>query len=278
MQKHGIKRSPSEFKELRKQWRQAKKEAEDAERERERQERSLAVVQHHHQQTHHHQHPQMQGMIPVSSNGAHHPSYMLGMTTTSYEQAMSMGTIRRRGSQPYPSPHHPVTGYGYAPRGSLSYEDDHYGGLPSPVEDVQRSYPAHSHAPHAAEYEDDVYNHHPYAGHPASAPAADSWHHARMQMSMASAVGRESLQQQQQASYFPPTPTSANAPSWEPHPHAQHVISSVDDEEPLLTSHVSLGNNTLPRDSTLLTALPGFPPNGGREEVGGVERWEQGDV
>ncbi|KAI0692438.1 hypothetical protein BC835DRAFT_1211694, partial [Cytidiella melzeri] len=29
MQKHGSKRSPAEFKELRKQWRQAKKEAED---------------------------------------------------------------------------------------------------------------------------------------------------------------------------------------------------------------------------------------------------------
>ena len=180
-----------------------------------------------------------------------------------------MGAIRRRGSQPYPTSHHPAAGYAYAAaRNGMAFDEEHYvgNGLPSPVEDVQRSYHPHPHAAHH-EFEDDMYNHHtnPYAGHPSSAPAGDSWHHARLQMTMA---GRESLQQQQPA-YFPPTPTSAGAPSWDQHPH---------DDEPLLTNHVSLGSNTLPRDSTLLTALPGFPTNGGREDVVGVERWEQGDV
>lgn len=282
----------AEFKELRKQWRQAKKEAEDAERERERQERAamVAAQQHHHHHQHHHHNPQLQGILPIGANGAHHPSYMLGVDPA-YEHAMNIGAMRRRGSQPYPSPHHPAAGYAYAAaRGGMSYEEEHYvgGGLPSPVEDVQRSYHAHPHAQHP-EYEDEMYNHHhPYAGHPSSAPAADSWHHTRLQMGIVSAPGRGSLQQQQQAhahavqqqqqaSYFPPTPTSASAPAWDPHPHAQQM-SAVEDEEPLLTNHVSLGNNTLPRDSTLLTALPGFGgSNGGREETG-VERWEQGDV
>ena len=89
--RHGITAPPAEFKELRKQWRMQKKEAEEAERERERQERLgfPAIPTHQHP----HAHTQNSGMQPyniyhpVSPVVASVPVGMAGMG------GMSMGGV-----------------------------------------------------------------------------------------------------------------------------------------------------------------------------------------
>lgn len=337
----------AEFKELRKQWRQAKKEAEDAERELERQERTAIAnahsSMHHSHHSHHHPHHHALGIASMmSSSGAapglvggtgnsyglpslHSPEtpYELGPLSSSAGVVGmgGVGSLRRRGSQPYPSPHvshhtpHQHHANHYAPyanphhqRGSMSYPpEDEYGataGLPSPVEDAR-----YQQQQQQQDYEEEMY-----------------YQQQRQQQ-------HRQQQQQQQQSYFPPTPTSATAPgpAWEhshppqhqhahsspttlpslashSHPHTLPALSSLSnhshslpslashnmssptlaystEDEPSLVSHVSLGSNRLPPDSTLLTALPGYHQQGNRDHQQGVvmgvglgdERWE-GDV
>ena len=83
-------------------------------------------------------------------------------------------------------------------------------------------------------------------------------------------------------------PSQLSGPGWPPHqPHAVHASAHTPqipsqhhtpehvhqpDDEPLLTSHVSLGSNRLPPDSTLLTPLPGYEP----EAEHGAAAWGTG--
>ncbi|KAK7686285.1 hypothetical protein QCA50_010509 [Cerrena zonata] len=79
MQKHGQKRSPAEFKELRKQWRQQKKEADEAERQREREQRHMnAYALQHNTSSHHLSHPHINPSHHLSHPHAHltHPSQL----------------------------------------------------------------------------------------------------------------------------------------------------------------------------------------------------------
>lgn len=245
---------------------------------------------------------------------SHHHSHP-SLHDAAYGDAITLGALRRRGSQPYPSPHathhnphshHNQQHHGYgsvsyaSSRGSLSYPaEDEYagvGGLPSPVEDSRYHHSQYAGQQEPFEEEQQLY--HRSAHH--SSPV-DNWHRG--------STGGQQQQQQQQISlanattgsaagarggsaaanaYFPPTPTSASAPTWDVPSHPSHAseqslpslasmngmmgVPAMGDnvdvgDEPLLASHVSLGSNRLPPDSTLLTSLPGFQ----REE----ERWEQ---
>lgn len=196
-----------------------------------------------------------------------------------YEMAVNAGALRRRGSQPYPSPHsmthspHAMTHAHHAqqamaqssPR-SIYSSQEAAGGLQYPEE----------------EYESQDYHERQPQAHQAQVPQSP------IEERYAS-----------EGEYYLERPSFAQQRSWElpplaqPHPqHSQtHLIgpgyaqaedtpSSVEnaiepevggDGEPLLTSqgHVSLGSNRLPPNSTLLTPLPGFPRY--EQEEG---RWE----
>lgn len=193
----------------------------------------------------HHQQQQQQLSPTLLSSGyssSYHTqdsSYPDGSSAANSSAAM----LRRRGSQPYPSPHAHYASYHQ--RSSISYpSEDDYAHSGSPVEEDQV-------------YEDEVFYR-----------QQQQQQHARAQQ--AQQQSSQGAQGQQQANYFPPTPTSAG---WEHTSHPAHEMHAMGmggnmgqlaypdedaQEEPLLTSHVSLGSNRLPPDSTLLTALPGF--------------------
>lgn len=276
MQKHGSKRSPggrflfaslqvttiltlhSEFKELRKQWRQAKKEAEENEREREREARAALSL--HHAS---HQHPID---LPPHLRGEGH--------------LRGDGLVVRQGSRrrislvdPYPDPHgfpphHPphhsnpphasgLYGYGsaaldnsstqarfgmHAAADELRYSHHLGQEIPPEMSPYYRQHQGEATGPGGAWHTNDLRHHQ----HPS--------HHG-MSMSLPSSRPIH------QASYFHHQP-SHSSPTHYNLSQEQHQAADEELDEPLLTSHVSLGSNRLPPDSTLLTPLPGFVPDG----------------
>ena len=218
-----------------------------------------------------------------------------------YELAMGMGALRRRGSQPYPSPHslthspHTLAhsqGH-HSPRsiystqsGGLAYAEDEYDGYeyqdsqsqPQPSQSQHHNQPPPPQSPQEDRYgaEGDYY----------SERTQPHSHHQQRTWDIAPSL----------ASFSTPHPQTAQslslATQGHPQPHGHlagpglvQVESSSpttgntvgaelpSDSEPLLTSqgHVSLGSNRLPPNSTLLTPLPGFR---GYEPTQHAERWD----
>lgn len=268
MQKHGAKRSPGEFKELRKQWRQAKKEADEQVRERERE-----------VQTHTHQHSQHPHMIPHPSHG--YPHEFDHHTLTSRH-------TRRRSLDPYPDPHGmpPHHGYSLPSPMSATFPSSSYGlagpgleryGMPSPTEIDELRYP---------EEDPGLYrsSHHQPSQHAQGPMHGDNsiggWPQSDLRHGHPSSLGQLNVgtprgasahsfyNPASQAPTLPPAHTFLASPASPgllgqpplPAGHAQGQFSAHQQEQelPQLAAHVSLGHNRLPPDSTLLTALPGY--------------------
>ncbi|KAH8104141.1 hypothetical protein BXZ70DRAFT_905239 [Cristinia sonorae] len=348
MQKHGTKRSPGEFKELRKQWRQAKKEAEEADRQRERHELARAqAVAHAHAHAHHTahhglahpSHPHLSPHHPqhaphhlsqlhhISPTQSHHlpNSYghsVLGHVASvpisiQHQQQMNQqqllmnrhaitaadgeflpshqspdGYNGMSQSLQYPSPA-PYLREGAYPRSAPSdtfstrlggeYRDGYatYGNGRSPpalygtsgVIRGQRRRVSTIHSP----YPDPHGSGYGYGSVEQQPPRYNNGT-SNEDASADQLVDMYRSQTQTHRSNDTPThPSQLTGPGWPPHqsqssghtPQQQHIPSShhtpehvhQQDDEPLLTSHVSLGSNRLPPDSTLLTPLPGYEPD-----------------
>ncbi|KAI0792186.1 hypothetical protein C8Q75DRAFT_732021 [Abortiporus biennis] len=262
MQKHGSKRSPNEFKELRKQWRQAKKEHDEAERERERASRTMSAIHAHHSHAHH----------PYELRGAE--GHLRG------DGLVARHVPRRRISlvDPYPPPHAFPTHQMHSPPSQLPYgysttQNLNSGvldnsatnvprylvestGVPSPElryppppQQQQQLEPEVGHGGVGVEMPS--YFRQPQPQPPSQTPiehlsSAGVWHTSDMRH------GQAGLR-----SYLPPS-SSPPQSQYLPHPNNQQPEEEL--EEPLLTSHVSLGQNRLSPTSTLLTPLPGYQP------------------
>lgn len=262
----------AEFKELRKQWRQAKKEADEQVRERER-ERATQV------QVHAHEHSQHAHMIPHPAHGYPHDFDHHTLTTRH---------TRRRSLDPYPDPHGMAThhGYGSLPSPmSATFSPSSYGlagpgleryNMPSPTELEELRYPEES----SGLYRSSHHQHSQHGqGHMHEDNNVGGWPQSDLRHGHPSSLGPLNVgpprggsvhpffNPASQAPSLPPAhtflpPTSPGLISQPPLPtgHAQGQFSTHQQEQelPQLAAPVSLGHNRLPPDSTLLTALPGF--------------------
>lgn len=307
--------APLEFKELRKKWRQEKKEAEEADRERDRAEQA-----------------QMMAMRDMQHQYAQHAPM------AEYDHH---GFVRRRMSMvegPYPDPHahtgpHSLPNHSYmhsamqrqpsvssfgGPQSAPAYGglqgpgigmDARYG-LPSPADEVQPfRYPHSAHPsgqvlpslsiPHHAQDEDMYYRQttmqtqsdlvgpgwNSPVQHPAAMRGPPQFYNAAGSLTLPPPHSMSSLS----VSAPNPSPLSGSAfpslgPSTGPGPAlggadvnlgiAGAVAPGVDSGSatPELAAHVSLGSNRLPPDSTLLTPLPGYEPEGEQLDIDHRER------
>lgn len=187
-----------------------------------------------------------------------------------YEMAMHAGALRRRASQPYPSPHSlpahsprnpfplgmpqsPHSVYSNHSRGSVSYSNDEY------TPQQQQESPVDDRFAEEEYYRQQQQQHQQQAPQPRGwelPPPVTDAHHAHVQQQ------QQQQQQAQMQQHSVPLTASLSASS----------LDSSQPDEPLLTSHVQLGQNRLPPDSTLLTPLPGFQR---RDEDD--EQWEEDD-
>ncbi|OSX64004.1 hypothetical protein POSPLADRAFT_1073706 [Postia placenta MAD-698-R-SB12] len=300
MQKHGPKRTPAEFKELRKQWRQAKKEAEEQERERE-----VAAQAHAHAFSgnplasagfqmrvatgHQHGHPMHQGMLPYAHHELDHHRIRRRMSAIeAYGDAHQVAYVNAQAG--FPSP----TSYGM--------EGARYT-MPSPSEESQQQQMRYQH-------EEDIQEMARFYRHSQPQVHEIGWaqaqgqqqqqhhghelrHHAshpqlgNQGMSLAGATRplhphyqlHPSAQAQAQQ---PPPHYPQSAPMSAPSSFSslnQSVVPQSHNSQgggdmPQLAAHVSLGRNQLPPDSTLLTPLPGYEPDPELQHAMDASRYE----
>ncbi|TCD69638.1 hypothetical protein EIP91_006863 [Steccherinum ochraceum] len=334
MQKHGTKRSPSEFKELRKQWRQAKKEQEEADRQRERNEiaraqavahsAQLAHASHphlsphvsHHITPHHLGHAQLHHVSPAqshhlpSSYGHHGYNQLSNMPVAVQQQQQQLQAYRQalNADNGY-LPSAAADSYHSVPQAALSQFSSAYlreVGLPrsAPSEAMPARMPEvynrDGFTQYAAGRSPEMYGnggvirgprrrvsivHSPYPDPHASSFGyggldAQAQRYANGAAAADDTSTEESLDFYRSQGHRPNDtgshPSQLSGPGWPPHQplpvhanahtpqpnSAHHTPEHVhqQDDEPLLTNHVSLGSNRLPPDSTLLTPLPGYEP------------------
>ncbi|KAI1796778.1 hypothetical protein LXA43DRAFT_1057622 [Ganoderma leucocontextum] len=315
MQRHGSKRSPNEFKELRKKWRQEKKEAEEADRERERESAAQAMAMRDLQYHHPHQpmayddhrfapRRRVSMVEPYPDPHGHGPpggphslpnhSYM-----HSAMQGQGAGAVQTFGNPPQPGP-----SYGSL-QGAGMGMDARYG-LPSPADEVAHfRYPSGHHPsqglpslsiPHHNPEEDMYYRQGQMT--PQGELVGPGW--GNQHPSQHPHHGMRPLHQQQfysaQGNITLPPPHSMNplsvsapnpsplsgggfpplGPSSGPGPTLGGDVGlgmagagqESSSPTPELSTHVSLGSNRLPPDSTLLTPLPGYEPDSEQIDMG----------
>ncbi|GBE86657.1 hypothetical protein SCP_0905370 [Sparassis crispa] len=273
MQKHGPKRSPGEFKELRKQWRQQKKEADDQEREREAHAHALRAMRD--PFTHTHLHAQELDHHTLTSRHAR----------------------RRLSLDPYPDPHNlqylsgfqsPTSPYAFP---GVAVQSAGYPPLRSPVDEVQFVHPS-AHHPHAHHIQSDdelqgiaqYYSsqqqrtHHAHGDMSWPGPLA---HHQQSElrhaqgMPMVSLTGatrplhpyyspahqhqQQQQQQQMSLSALAATPSASFSSLGSAHGHNGSNGHNGGGGASGGNGY-ALGSNRLPPDSTLLTPLPGYDP------------------
>ncbi|OBZ74052.1 hypothetical protein A0H81_06160 [Grifola frondosa] len=238
MQRHGAKRSPGEFKELRKQWRQAKKEADEAEREREREAHALAAMHHHHHLPHAHEldhRPRPRRRLSVASRTRTRTRTSTSTRISSSTRTPSISISSTLRAEPA----------GYALQGPGMALDARYH-LQSPRRISRSSATPRSPPPQQHQHQQA----HPEEGLQEMAQqfyrAGNGGGERARGSSRASGAGGVTL-----------PPLGAFSPQ---------------DGAPELVAHVSLGTNRLPPDSTLLTPLPGYEPDAAQEMERRMER------
>ena len=292
----------TEFKELRKKWRQEKKEAEEAEREREREAAAQAMAMRDMQYHHPHQpmgyddhrfasRRRMSMVEPYPDPHGHGPpggphslpnhSYM-----HSAMQGQAAGAVQSFGNPPQTGP-----SYGSL-QGAGMGMDARYG-LPSPADEVGHfRYPAGHHPslsiPHHNPEEDMYYRQGQITPqgelgwgnqHPSQLPQ-HGMRPPHQQQQFYGAQGNITLPPPHSLNPLSvsapnPSPLSAGGfpslgPSTGPGPALGGDVGlsmagagqESGSPTPELAAHVSLGSNRLPPDSTLLTPLPGYEPDG----------------
>lgn len=287
-----------EFKELRKQWRQAKKEAEEQERERE-----VAAQAHAHAFSgnplastgfqmrvatgHPHGHPMHQGMLYPHHELDHHRIRRRMSAIEAYGDAHQVAYVNAQAG--FPSP----TSYGM--------EGARYT-MPSPSEESQQQQMRYQH-------EEDIqemarfYRHSQPQVHEmgwAQAQGQQQQHHGHELRHHAShpQLGNQGMSLAGATRPLHPhyqLHPSAQAQAQQPPPHypqsapmsAPSSFSSLNQsvvpqshnsqgggDMPQLAAHVSLGRNQLPPDSTLLTPLPGYEPDPELQHAMDASRYE----
>ncbi|KAH9940812.1 uncharacterized protein BXZ73DRAFT_75354 [Epithele typhae] len=276
MQRHGAKRSPNEFKDLRKKWRQEKKEAEEAEREREREQHAQALAMREMQMSQMSDYeqarfaprrrvsmaePYSDHHLPSGPQSLPNHSYMHSAMQGSYLQQAGMAVEGRYGlSSPveeYRYSHPTMEGLPSLTIPQHSPEEEHYyrqTQQPTPHGELGWSHP-HPSTPHSMRSAHAYYNTpgsiilpppHTLGGLSSSAPTPSPLSAGPFTPLAAN-----------------PTPSSLSGAA----PVSLSISGAVapghdsGSATPELAAHVSLGSNRLPPDSTLLTPLPGYEPD-----------------